>query len=364
MTTKVYEGELKAAHRELSRVVGTRVYLQRCTRTERDLKQEFLAEMEAVWNSACNLADDLTEAEGEQRKLLVEQEGRWVTLHNGRRVKIDEDGKILMGFGMGRSIKDLEKPAGSDKAEAPAGGESGKEAKSAPAEPLFSPKEMAMPVETPRQTATTKESLFAQAAKVKPSFDRALNTGQGVDKELGGVAIRPENAEQFTAALQREGPVVIIAGLKGEKRSEEKVNSKYGGDWSRLNDVIRATVAVDGQNDIPKALDAIRKHMSNLGWSFACAPEDRMTVALPSGYRDITLKMKSSEGHIAELQVNLKSMIIAKNGPGHKLYEIQRSIVSKSQLEKREKTPAEIEAIQKLDQEMKKIYDKAWAGAA
>src|SRR5207248_1302300 len=105
------------------------------------------------------------------------------------------------------------------------------------------------------------DSLMAAAKNAKPTMDRVMNLGKGVSKALKATVVDPANKEKFAAVLNVPGPIVLVAGVKNMTRSAEKVAADYGGDWSRLHDTIRATVAVDSTHDIPQAIEAIRKEL-------------------------------------------------------------------------------------------------------
>ena len=230
---------------------------------------------------------------------------------------------------------------------------------------LFSAQENALPhPDVAKQPFTDQASIYASAVKAKETFDNTLDHGKGVDKLIGGRAVRPTNAQEFQAALDMTGPVVILPPLKGEKRAVEKVATKYGGDWSKIQDVVRATIAVDKIEQIPLAIKGLRTKMAEHGWAFAAQPEDRMNNPLPGGYRDVVLKLKSADGHIAELQINLKAMIKVKEGQGHKLYEQHRSIVANAQRAGRALTPQEQGTLKTINEQMAQVYDAAWKAAA
>jgi hypothetical protein len=77
------------------------------------------------------------------------------------------------------------------------------------------------------------------------------------------------------------------------------------------------------------------------------------------GYRDIRLSLEAPDGQTTELQVNVKSMIAADEGPGHRLYEQFRSISEKPQ-----KTPQDIQQMDTLEDQMKQVYNTAWERAS
>ncbi len=209
------------------------------------------------------------------------------------------------------------------------------------------------------QPSKTKEGVYELATKALPGFRFGLNTGKGVDKAIGGKTVAPTNAEEFTKAVEAKGNMVLLAPIKGEKRAVEKTTMKYGGDYSRLHDVVRATVALSSKKDIPLAISALRTHMGKNGYELVDA-DNRMANPLPSGYRDISTKWKSKEGFIVEIQVNTKAMIRAKEGQGHKLYEEYRIINEAVKKSGGPASPEQLNKMQALDKSMSDIYEKAW----
>lgn len=225
----------------------------------------------------------------------------------------------------------------------------------------FSQQELNLPPWKP-QRAKSEALVYSFAELHKPSFDAGLDSGKGVDRALGGKAVRPHNEAEFLDALKQPGPVVIIPDLKGKKRAAEKVNNKYGGDWSQLTDVVRGTVGVDHVADVPKAIEAVRHEMSKQGWKLASKPQDRMTEPLPGGYRDL-LMLFEKQGQIAELQVNVKSMLLAKD-KAHAIYEDRRTLAESIKKEKREPSAEEAAKLKSMDDQMEQIYNAAWKEAS
>ncbi len=160
------------------------------------------------------------------------------------------------------------------------------------------------------------------------------------------------SAVVFTAAN-----LVILAPVKGEKRATEKVNGDYGGDWSKLLDVARASIVVDSYADVEKAVAKLREN----GTTFARKPKDRMTNPTDAGYRDILTNVKLPNGIVGELQILVKPMMKAKL-QGHHQYEITRSIEAAAEREGRDKkTLSEHHEYQRAMLEMRQLYDAAWA---
>lgn len=183
--------------------------------------------------------------------------------------------------------------------------------------------------------AAKLESMYKAAAEAKPAFDKTLT---GIAQDLGGQAQLP--------------------GLKGSDRATEKIVNELAGNASGLRDVLRATIEVKTAADAQKALAAVRE-------KFDVQPGMRNTLTPdakpPDGYRDIKMNVQLN-GLAAEIQINLPSMLAAKN-ENHALYEQRRTIDGNVEREQRAYTSEERAAVAKLDAQMKSAYDKAWGEA-
>jgi hypothetical protein len=223
---------------------------------------------------------------------------------------------------------------------------------------LFTPEEQALPQERP-SLARSEEDAYAHAERAMPGFQEILDRGKGLSARLGGHVVT-----DFQKALgemeSTPGPFVIIAPLKGKERAREKVGAWFGNDWGRMNDLVRATVAVDGPDDVAKAVEGLKAEMGAHGWTVNQKPTNRFENPLPSGYRDMSVTVRSPEGMTAEVQINTKAMIRAKEGPGHKLYERARAIEGKAAVEKRKMTDEETAEFERLQGEMAGHYNGAW----
>lgn len=214
-----------------------------------------------------------------------------------------------------------------------------------------------------RQPTEDGDELFDEAGKAMSSFQEVLDMGQGVSKALGGKV-----STSADVAGDQDSFHVIVAPLKSRDRSDEKVATKYGGDYSRLGDVMRATIVAPRVQDVPQAVDALRKEAAKRGWKLH-APENRFafeegssvnTGPLPSGYMDSAVQLVSPSGVVAEVQINTAAMVAAKKGGGHKLYEQERSIIGRAQLAGRPMTPEELSQVEGLRQQAQTLYTQAF----
>lgn len=183
-----------------------------------------------------------------------------------------------------------------------------------------------------------------EALKDYDAFLTGISEGLGIEK----MKISPDDAD-----FSKPGGMLFVAPLKGQDRASEKVENKYGGDWSRLVDVVRASIAVDSYDELKSLVGKLKEG----GLELAAAPEDRFHEPTPVGYSDVMLNVKLSNGTVGELQLHLKPMLEAK-AEGHKPYEVIRSIAEKGPAEEwsEEDRKAHDEAVT----ESKRIYGEAW----
>ena len=215
--------------------------------------------------------------------------------------------------------------------------------------PLFSEhKWQDMPRDASQDLGSESE-LYAQAEEgLNELTDWLVPLCKGMD-------INHSNKKEVD--LSDTGHHLFIAPLKGRKRAEEKVQSDYGGDWSKLLDIVRCTIAVDTHDEVRSVVERLKES----GLELVRAPKDRFHHPLPVGYRDLMMNAKLPSGHIAEVQVQVKPMLIAKK-EGHKSYEVMRSLFAKH------KTKSGLEEWPVDDQKSlldaedlsKSIYRKAW----
>lgn len=221
-------------------------------------------------------------------------------------------------------------------------------------EPLFAPDELALPKDV-KQRVDDPAEMFRQARVAHQQQVHALTA---VAKELGASVIRGDQDydwHQLDGDLRKPGPVVLVGPPKAQARSEQKVKADYNGDWSRLTDAVRSTIAVDQIEDVPRALDMLRDH----GIKIAKRPKDRFTEPTEAGYRDALVNVVWPNGHIGEIQLHVKPILRVKEA-GHKLYEPVRSIEAALALEEREMTPDEIDVVRDANSRAKLLYDGAW----
>jgi len=199
-------------------------------------------------------------------------------------------------------------------------------------------------------------------AAAEENMDKSEDSFQAVlDLEKGLSEVIEADVLPFDKAVERAGKndprsMILIAPIKGHERAAAKVRDKYGGDWSRLNDSVRATVSVASVDDIPEVMHSVQNELEERGWKIAPhSVEDKFKNPTPVGYRDVKLLAVAPNGQMAEIQVNVHSMLHAKQTEGHALYEEWRTLA-----EKADREDADKDRMDELAAEQRVVYQKAY----
>lgn len=245
-------------------------------------------------------------------------------------------------------------------------GKSKSKSKGSKPKTLFSKKEHNLP-DLPSQKVSDPDKLFKQVSETHEKQLDWLNRGKGVDKELGAEVVRIDKMvkeggdieKAMSKAMSQDGPVIVIGPPKKRDRAEEKVEQKFDGDWSKMTDLVRASVAVESYDD----LEDLVKKLKDKGLKLGSAPLNRFRNPTEAGYRDLKLDVEFENGHVGELQLHVKPIIKVKE-KAHKQYEKVRSIQSEAKKEGRKKlTKEEQKTVDEANAKMKALYDKAWKKA-
>ncbi|WP_431942504.1 toxin glutamine deamidase domain-containing protein [Micromonospora marina] len=202
---------------------------------------------------------------------------------------------------------------------------------------------------TPQPTPITHEQrrlveLVASRSqsRLQPGFDERRRHEEiyrlaYVDRLYADAAVAQQELNALAVKLAGHDG---IPGWRTEPKSRERVLDKlegeYGNDASELKDLAGAKVQFD-------SLDAIYQALGRL----AADPEvvilhikDRFLTPQASGYRDILLNLRMSNGHVAELRLQLVSLDDIAEWE-HALYEVRRDLEAVSEIEGRPLTWSE-----------------------
>lgn len=177
----------------------------------------------------------------------------------------------------------------------------------------------------------------------------------------GAAASKPEFDSAMNEIATATGTSAILPDLKGRARSEEKIANDYGGDATRIKDLLRGTIQADTLAEARSAIESLQKKFD------VVEIKDALDPAKPSpytgGYRDAKLIVRTSNGTLAEIQVNLSGMMAAKK-QAHALYAQWRTLDAKVRnngntmsAEEMQKAEADMAASEK---EQAAIYAPAW----
>ena len=221
---------------------------------------------------------------------------------------------------------------------------------------LFAAKDHASLPSTVTQRTSNKDELVKDAKEAHEQSLDLLDRDAGIAKDIGATIVRGDKGEKVDLEKVK-GPVVMIGPMKNmNERAKEKVEKQLGGDYGKLGDVVRSSIAVDSHRDIPKVLEKLEA----AGIEIARQPKDRFIKPTDSGYRDALINVKYPNGHVGEIQLHTKALLAAKNGGGHKLYEAVRKVAESAESEKRGLTTAESKMIDATNKAAKRLYDAAW----
>ena len=108
-------------------------------------------------------------------------------------------------------------------------------------------------------------------------------------------------------------------GLKNEARIHEKVKNSFDGDYSKVIDVLAATLIFKSESELLNAVEKLKEK------NYVVHLYDRWNKIRDDGYRDYIIYVRLSNGIIAELQLHHEKIIEVKNSVAHSLYEFIRS---------------------------------------
>lgn len=225
------------------------------------------------------------------------------------------------------------------------------------------PKKYGSLPEKGRQPVATQKELYELAGEGLNQLREWLNKGKGIASQMGYQTMTKSPGDVTPEEWDKPGGMLFIAGLKAaDGRAKEKVEGDYKGDWSKLLDVVRCTMATDTLEDVA---DAIRV-LEEKGMQVMQQPKNKFAKPTDVGYRDMNFIVKLPNGIAAEVQFNVKDMLKAKNA-GHHEYEVTRKIQEKydglgigKEKDKDKWEPAERQAFDVAYGKQKEIYEAAW----
>ncbi|MBW3694910.1 phosphoribosylglycinamide formyltransferase [Vibrio sp. T187] len=147
----------------------------------------------------------------------------------------------------------------------------------------------------------------------------------------------------------------LFAGVKSEKRAQEKINLELDGDVTRITDLARATIIAEDVESLVEVYEAISREAD------VVKVKNKFKTPAASGYRDLNLLVRLPKTNVvAEVQLHLRAIADVKSGPEHELYEIIQGIERHAIAENRELNDIESAQITSLRRQSLELYQDAW----
>lgn len=211
-------------------------------------------------------------------------------------------------------------------------------------------KQVDVPVDTPTTTKTDQPDIIELDVRgrtlngAEHSDERAsLTLSESIDElYMKAPAAKREIDEAADAIAAMVDGRVAKAPVKSRERTTQKILEDYGGDTSRIKDVVRNTIIV--QED---KVETVIAELNRRGAKIKVIDG----ASDPLGYSGVNSSLKTQSGLVGEIQVNTPEMIYAKEseslarellgedlyeataskvgvpgGKGHELYERWRSL--------------------------------------
>ncbi|MEU7170043.1 toxin glutamine deamidase domain-containing protein [Micromonospora tulbaghiae] len=195
---------------------------------------------------------------------------------------------------------------------------------------------------TQEQRRLTDSVASRSQSRLQPGFDERRRHDEAyrlayIDQLYADAVVAQQELNRLAVNLAADDGT---PGWRTEPKSRERVLDKLEGEYeydaSQLKDLAGAKVQFD-------SLDAVYQALGRL----AADPEvlilhikDRFLDPQASGYRDLLLNLRMSNGHVAELRLHLASLDGVAEWE-HALYEVRRDLEAVSEIEGRPLTQGE-----------------------
>lgn len=189
---------------------------------------------------------------------------------------------------------------------------------------------------------------------------KAKNAGQKLNAEYINAAKHKDTYDGYVKAIAENlGLEAKVAGLKGRKRTVEKLIADYGSDVSKLKDMLRATIETESLTQARELYEVLREvaPLAAVAGNDKSSLDPSRPAASESGYRDAKLIIDIG-GVPAELIIAPATLLRAKD-VAHSIYDDARTIeimMRTASVAQRNKLGARLDA---LNTKMAEIYAPA-----
>ena len=179
-----------------------------------------------------------------------------------------------------------------------------------------------------------------------------------LDALVAAARVAKEEVDDITRSVaDATSGEALLAPIKSPSSIAGKLKEASVDGPGDIVDYARSSVVYDSWEDVYRGLDALGERAEIV------RVKDRFSRPAPGGYRDILVNVRTSNGHIAEIQLHFRPLLEAKNGPGHPLYERTRDILRRADAEGRRLTVVEQAEVDRLTRMSEDIYGEIWRAA-
>eukprot|EP01062_Namystynia_karyoxenos_P068151 TRINITY_DN6246_c0_g2_i1.p1 TRINITY_DN6246_c0_g2~~TRINITY_DN6246_c0_g2_i1.p1 ORF type:complete len:772 (+),score=194.74 TRINITY_DN6246_c0_g2_i1:67-2382(+) len=176
-----------------------------------------------------------------------------------------------------------------------------------------------------------ESTLRFNSSTTEYSDFRELSTLRGLYDAAAAVLPRLQELAVKVAAASRGK--AVVPPVKGVQRALEKSMEDYGGDYTRLLDLARASVECPDPPALAAAVRAIARDPAVRTYRIKNRFSAEYDAANSGGYRDLVWNLSfadqeddGGEGHICELQLHLAPLARIKFAGGHRAYRAARAL--------------------------------------
>ncbi|MEY8688476.1 MAG: hypothetical protein AB9M53_01175 [Leptothrix sp. (in: b-proteobacteria)] len=162
------------------------------------------------------------------------------------------------------------------------------------------------------------DDLAAAGGEAQKAFEDLMGN---VAKSLGATNVGDLGKHDHS----KPGIVFGIGPMKTQESATRKATQKYGGDFSKLGDLVRGSIGFDSVDELRDGIEKLKA----AGLKLATKPDNKFVKPTDAGYRDMNLNFVMPNGVVGELQLHLKPILAAK-AEGHKDYEMTRLLDAKA----------------------------------
>jgi predicted transposase YbfD/YdcC len=213
-----------------------------------------------------------------------------------------------------------------------------------------------------RQNSNDLATLYRENIWNPPSivFNYRQNSNDLATLYRDAVPAHNQLQEFVKYFVGKYGGEPLFPELKGMERAKEKIELSYRGDTSKLCDIARVGINVNTIKELKQVKQQIEGEIEKFApGARVLGVYDRYEKPHHHGYCDILFDIQMSNGHIGELQLNTTTIFaVKKEAMG--IYKVLRVAERKSQAENRPFTSEEKEEVDRLTQQIRAIYERAF----